>query len=308
MYKDYKQVFPEWQYTYGQGETRIGKNRENQAVNHIPRIRNKEKEDSWRGAIRRNGGGWHARLYVPLSLRTAGIPIRIFLGNCSSREEAALRCDEKLIQLFGLKRAQRYLNFPGRKQHKHSSQGEVVGQDSLDLLKPEGRESSSASQKGSSWELSRLSDMTVESIVSVDGSETPYSSTLVDEERVNPFSLAKKEPIIAQELGLGGGEHSDRVISKPPTWPVPPDSPDLATKTEISPEKNLHQSPSHDSSRKTLAVDRAIIFPPLLTGLQPLVFPAALRSPSKSLTLPPCDSPTPMACKLEQNPFALACK
>lgn len=28
MYKDYKQVFPKWQYTYGQGETRIGKNRE----------------------------------------------------------------------------------------------------------------------------------------------------------------------------------------------------------------------------------------------------------------------------------------
>lgn len=26
-YKDYKQVFPTWQYTYGQGETRIGKNR-----------------------------------------------------------------------------------------------------------------------------------------------------------------------------------------------------------------------------------------------------------------------------------------
>lgn len=26
-YKDYKQEFPEWQYTYGQGETRIGKNR-----------------------------------------------------------------------------------------------------------------------------------------------------------------------------------------------------------------------------------------------------------------------------------------
>lgn len=26
-YKDYKQVFPEWQYTYGQGEIRIGKNR-----------------------------------------------------------------------------------------------------------------------------------------------------------------------------------------------------------------------------------------------------------------------------------------
>ena len=27
LYKDYKQIFPEWQYTYGQGETRIGKNR-----------------------------------------------------------------------------------------------------------------------------------------------------------------------------------------------------------------------------------------------------------------------------------------
>lgn len=29
MYQDYKFEFPEWQYTYGQGETRIGKNREN---------------------------------------------------------------------------------------------------------------------------------------------------------------------------------------------------------------------------------------------------------------------------------------
>ena len=29
MYKDYKQIFPKWQYTYGQGETRIGVNREN---------------------------------------------------------------------------------------------------------------------------------------------------------------------------------------------------------------------------------------------------------------------------------------
>lgn len=28
MYKDYEQKFPSWQYTYGQGETRIGKNRE----------------------------------------------------------------------------------------------------------------------------------------------------------------------------------------------------------------------------------------------------------------------------------------
>ena len=26
-YKDYKQLFPQWQYTMGQGETRIGKNR-----------------------------------------------------------------------------------------------------------------------------------------------------------------------------------------------------------------------------------------------------------------------------------------
>lgn len=28
LYKDYKQEYPTWQYTYGQGETRIGKNRE----------------------------------------------------------------------------------------------------------------------------------------------------------------------------------------------------------------------------------------------------------------------------------------
>lgn len=27
LYKDYQQIFPEWQYSYGQGETRIGKNR-----------------------------------------------------------------------------------------------------------------------------------------------------------------------------------------------------------------------------------------------------------------------------------------
>ena len=65
-----------------------------------------------RGVIRRNGGGWHARLYVPLSLRTPGLPMRIFLGPCKSREEAALRCDNKLIQLFGRARAYRYLNFP----------------------------------------------------------------------------------------------------------------------------------------------------------------------------------------------------
>ena len=29
LYKDCKFEFPEWQYTYGQGETRIGKNRKN---------------------------------------------------------------------------------------------------------------------------------------------------------------------------------------------------------------------------------------------------------------------------------------
>ena len=35
-YKDYAQVFPEWQYTYGQGEKRIGKNRtENGTHSHI---------------------------------------------------------------------------------------------------------------------------------------------------------------------------------------------------------------------------------------------------------------------------------
>jgi DNA adenine methylase len=34
-YKDYKQVFPEWQYTYGQGEKRIGKNRENNETDNI---------------------------------------------------------------------------------------------------------------------------------------------------------------------------------------------------------------------------------------------------------------------------------
>lgn len=28
MYSEFKQIFPEWQYTYGQGETRIGKNRQ----------------------------------------------------------------------------------------------------------------------------------------------------------------------------------------------------------------------------------------------------------------------------------------
>lgn len=32
-YKDYKQEFPKWQYTYGQGETRIGKNREEDGSN-----------------------------------------------------------------------------------------------------------------------------------------------------------------------------------------------------------------------------------------------------------------------------------
>jgi len=31
-YKEFKQVFPKWQYTYGQGETRIGKNRKQDAA------------------------------------------------------------------------------------------------------------------------------------------------------------------------------------------------------------------------------------------------------------------------------------
>jgi len=34
-YKDYKQVFPSWQYTYGQGEKRIGKNRENKDTDNV---------------------------------------------------------------------------------------------------------------------------------------------------------------------------------------------------------------------------------------------------------------------------------
>jgi len=34
-YKDYKQIFPEWKYTYGQGETRIGKNRKKGSNDNI---------------------------------------------------------------------------------------------------------------------------------------------------------------------------------------------------------------------------------------------------------------------------------
>jgi DNA adenine methylase len=34
-YKEYKHVFPEWQYTYGQGEKRIGKNRENNETDNV---------------------------------------------------------------------------------------------------------------------------------------------------------------------------------------------------------------------------------------------------------------------------------
>lgn len=34
-YKNFKQHFPEWQYTMGQGETRVGKNRINSKINHI---------------------------------------------------------------------------------------------------------------------------------------------------------------------------------------------------------------------------------------------------------------------------------
>tara|TARA_B100001769_G_scaffold275214_1_gene276343 strand:- start:7435 stop:8763 length:1329 start_codon:yes stop_codon:yes gene_type:complete len=33
MYKEYKFEYPEWQYTYGQGETRVGKNRMNNSTN-----------------------------------------------------------------------------------------------------------------------------------------------------------------------------------------------------------------------------------------------------------------------------------
>ena len=34
-YKDFIFEFPEWQYTYGQGETRIGKNRKLDETNNI---------------------------------------------------------------------------------------------------------------------------------------------------------------------------------------------------------------------------------------------------------------------------------
>ena len=34
-YKDYEQLYPTWQYTMGQGETRIGKNRKEKDTNHI---------------------------------------------------------------------------------------------------------------------------------------------------------------------------------------------------------------------------------------------------------------------------------
>jgi len=34
-YKDYKQFFPKWQYTMGQGETRIGKNRKSSKSSYI---------------------------------------------------------------------------------------------------------------------------------------------------------------------------------------------------------------------------------------------------------------------------------
>jgi len=34
-YKDYQQFFPKWQYTMGQGETRIGKNRKNSKITYI---------------------------------------------------------------------------------------------------------------------------------------------------------------------------------------------------------------------------------------------------------------------------------
>lgn len=35
MYKDFEMMFPKWQYTFGQGDTRIGKNRQNGNGSHI---------------------------------------------------------------------------------------------------------------------------------------------------------------------------------------------------------------------------------------------------------------------------------
>lgn len=34
-YKEFKQVYPSWQYTYGQGETRVGKNRKDQKKDNV---------------------------------------------------------------------------------------------------------------------------------------------------------------------------------------------------------------------------------------------------------------------------------
>jgi hypothetical protein len=35
MYTGYTFVYPEWQYTYGQGEKRIGKNREKKEADNV---------------------------------------------------------------------------------------------------------------------------------------------------------------------------------------------------------------------------------------------------------------------------------
>ena len=44
-YSEFKQVFPEWQYTYGQGETRVGKNRKNTNIDKNTTI-DKSKEST----------------------------------------------------------------------------------------------------------------------------------------------------------------------------------------------------------------------------------------------------------------------
>jgi len=46
-YKEFKQVYPSWQYTYGQGETRVGKNRKEQKKdNSNENTNNNESKDN----------------------------------------------------------------------------------------------------------------------------------------------------------------------------------------------------------------------------------------------------------------------
>ena len=44
-YKEFKQVFPKWQYTYGQGEKRVGKNRKNKQENEKKNDKGGKKEN-----------------------------------------------------------------------------------------------------------------------------------------------------------------------------------------------------------------------------------------------------------------------